>query len=238
MGTKEIISYFKRGKMIQLAIVIVIAVSFVVILATNADLRTVLFTNKSVSLLCVFIWLLLLIALINIFLDFYKLNSFNSVADQNEIKNFMQQSGGMLNRFSADNLFKSDEVEQVLEKVGCSMIEIANLKETNQKAGRDAGDKMIDDFCEMLENVGNDYGIVVRNGGNEFLIVIADCTEEIMRQCLTELTNSIAVYNQEESPNPIEIHTTYVLNSDEHLTRFSEVLTKAYHQLHKSTTEV
>ena len=238
MGTKEIISYFKKGKMVQLAIVIVMALCFIIALVVNSDLRMQLFANKNMLMLCAFIWILLLIALVNIFLDFYKLNSFNSVADQNEIKRFMRESGGMLNRFSADNLFKSEEVEEVLEKVGCSMIEIANLKETNEKAGRDAGDKMIDDFCEMLENVGNDYGIVVRNGGNEFLIVIADCTEELMRQCLTELDNSIAVYNQEESPNPIELHTTYVLNSDEHLSRFSEVLTKAYHQLHKSHAEV
>lgn len=232
MGSKEIISYFKKGKLIQLVLVIIIAAFFFLTLVINSDLRNNIYSNQSLFILCAFVWVLLILELISIFFDFYKLNSFNNVEDEHQLKKFMDESSGMLNRFSCDTLFKSEEITEVLEKVGCSMIEISNLKAINETAGRDAGDIAIDDFCSILESVGNDFGIVVRNGGNEFLVVIADCTPEIMEQCLQEINNSLALYNETEGPNPLEIRSTYVLNAEKKFTRFSEILTLAYHQLH------
>ena len=138
----------------------------------------------------------------------------------------------MLNRFSCDTLFNTEEVQAVLSKVGCAMLEISNLPAINAQYGRDAGDIAINEFCEMLENIGDDYGIVVRNGGNEFLIVIADCTADLMKQCLDELSNSVDLYNETSGNTAMDIRSTYVLNEKENFTRFSEVITLAYHQLH------
>lgn len=230
---KSIISYLRRTKLIQLIIVVIEVIAFFAILSINTTLRKNLYTNTNLLLLCAAAWVFLLLQVVFIFIDFFQLNHFNNIEDEQQFKHFMEESKGMLNRFSMDTMFKSEEVAQVLENVGCSMIEISNLREANEQYGRDAGDRMIDDFCQMLESVGNDYGIVVRNGGNEFLIVIADCTTELMEKCLEELDNSLAVYNQEESPYPITINSTYVLNSEHNFQRFSEVLTLAYRQLHK-----
>lgn len=232
MENKEIISYFKKGKFIQLVIVIALAVCFFLTLLSNAQLRDNIYSNGSLMMLCAFVWILIILYLIGIFFDFYKLNSFNNEEDRHELKKFMEESNGILNRFSCDTLFKSDEVKEVLDTVGCSMLEIRNLKDINEKFGRDAGDKAIDDFIAMLEEIGNDYGIVVRNGGNEYLIVIADCTDELIHQCLQQLENRIALYNEKEGPNPLDIHYTCVLNSEQHFERFSEIMTLAYKQLH------
>ena len=232
MENKDIISYFKKGKSVQLILVVILAVCFCITLLFDSALRNSIFSNRSSLTLCVFIWLLLILYVVGIFFDFHKLNSYHSEEDKHEKKKFMEESNGMLNRFSCDTLFKSDEVTEVLDKVGCSMLEILNLREINEKFGRDAGDKAIDDFCSMLEEIGNDFGIVVRNGGNEFLIVIADCTPDVMKECLQQLDNRIALYNEKEGPNPLSLHSTFVLNSETHFERFSEILTQAYKQLH------
>jgi len=233
MEKRQIISFFKRGKIFQLIAVIVIAVAFFITLVCNSTLRENIYTNSSLKILCIFIWLLLIVYLVGIFFDFYKLKSFSTLEDKNEMQRYIQESSGMLNRFSCDNLFNSEEVKEVLSKVGCAMLEISNLPAINNEFGRDAGDIAINEFCEMLENVGNDYGIVVRNGGNEFLIVIANCTAELMERCLGELNNSIDVYNETSGNSALDIRSSYVLNADNNFTRFSEVITLAYHQLHK-----
>ncbi len=234
MGKKEIILYFKKGKVVQLSLVIIVAVSFFVILMTNSTLRTNIYTNSNLLILCSFVWILVILYLIGILFDFYRLNRFSAAEDQSELKRYMEESSGMLNRFSCDNLFRSEEINEVLSKVGCAMIEIANLTDINSEKGRDAGDVAIQDFCNILEEVGNDYGIVVRNGGNEFLIVIADCNTALMDKCLEEMDNSVALYNEAEGPNPLHLNVTYVLNSEKKFSRFSEILTLAYRQLHQA----
>ena len=166
MEKKQIISFFKKGKIFQLIAVIAIAIAFFVVLLSNTALRENIYTNSSLKILCIFVWLLLLLYLAGILFDFYKLKNFSTVEDKNEMQSYIQESSGMLNRFSCDNLFNSEEVQEVLSKVGCAMLEISNLPAINKEFGRDAGDVAINQFCEMLESVGNDYGIVVRNGGN------------------------------------------------------------------------
>lgn len=218
----------------QLIVCIIIAVVFFIVLISTPDLRNNIYADKSLLLLCGFIWALLIAYLIGIFFDFYRLSSFDRAEEYSELQRYMEQSGGMLNRFSCDALLNSEEVSQILSTVGCAMLEIKNLPAINASEGRDAGDQAIKDFCEMLESVGNDYGIVVRNGGNEFLIVVADCTAELMDQCLDLLDNSVSVYNEAESAVALDIHQTYVLNSDHHFDRFSEVITLAYKQLHSN----
>ena len=235
MGKKEIISYFKKGKIVQLVVVILIAVVFFLTLLCNSTLRSNIYSNNSLFTLCAFVWFLLILGFISIFIDFYRLNRFSSAEDKSELSRYMEASSGMLNRFSCDTLFNSEEVTAVLSKVGCAMLEISNLKQINEEKGRDAGDIAIKDFCDMLESVGNDFGIVVRNGGNEFLIVIADCTTSLMNTCLEQLNNSVALYNETECGNELEIRSTYVLNSEKSFTRFSEVLTLAYKQLHSES---
>lgn len=235
MGKNEIVSYFKKGKLVQLIVVIGMAIAFLLMLLCNSSLRANIYSNNSLFILCAFIWALLIISFVCIFLDFYRLNRFSSAEDKSELSRYMEASSGMLNRFSCDSLFNSDEVKEVLSKVGCAMLEIRNLKKINEEKGRDAGDIAIKDFCDMLESVGNDFGIVVRNGGNEFLIVIADCTSSLMNTCLEQLNNSVALYNETECGNELDINSTFVLNSEKNFTRFSEVLTLAYKQLHSES---
>lgn len=233
MTKKDVISYFKKGKTVQLCAMILILAAFLIETVANDTFRNNLYANKTLFTMSLFFWLLLIVCFVCILIDFVKLNRFDAMEEKYEIMEYMEQSKGMLNRFSCDNLFQSDEmVQKVLAKVGCAMIEIDNLIAINKEKGRDAGDHAIEEFCRILEEIGNDYGITVRNGGNEFLIVISDCTPELMQKCLEELDNSVALYNEAIGPDPLSIHSTYVLNDEKHFDRFSEILTLAYKQLH------
>lgn len=232
MNKKEILSYFKKGKLIQLILVILLAILYFILLITHDDLRYNIYSNKNIFILCGFVWFLLLFILINLFFDFYKLNYFNHEENNFQLKKLLDESNQILNRFSAESIFKSDEITQILPHVGCFMIEISNLKEINQSYDRQEGDTLIQTFTKILETVGNQFGIAIRNGGNEYLIIIAECTPSIIDQCLEHLQNEIVSYNRHAGSFQLHIKYITVLNSEKNFSSFSELLSFASQQLH------
>ena len=63
--------------------------------------------------------------------------------------------------------------------------------------GRQTGDAMIQSFCSILEKVGDSFGIVGRNGGNEFMCVINQCTDETISQFADSINAEVEAYNPE-----------------------------------------
>lgn len=232
MTKKEIISFIKKGILLRLSSVIFVDTCFLITLIGNSDIRNGVLHDSSMMLLCAFIFLFIIITLLFAFIDFKRLQNFIRTDDQNLIIRYMNEAEGILNRFNCDSLFRSDEMHAVLPNIGCSMIEIKDLKRINEVSGREAGDLIIEAFCKILERIGNEYGVVVRNGGNEFLIIIADCTVQLMEECLEKLNASISSYNDSTESTTIEISQAYVLNSNYGKTSFPELLTVVYKKLH------
>ena len=67
---------------------------------------------------------------------------------------------------------------EITENDSVVFVDLDDLKMINDKYGHDKGDKMLEKFVELTKkNVkGQDY--VVRYGGDEFLIVLKDCSRE------------------------------------------------------------
>lgn len=223
-------AFYKR-KIIQLILFIILEVIFFTILFSNQELKNNVFSNSGLFTLCLLTWLLCLMILISLFIDVYQLRSFSVTNRELAQLAYLDNKTGIPNRNSLDIIFKSYSTKESLLNVGCCLFTIENLNTFNESAGRDAGDEMIQNFCTILEETGDRYGFVGRNGGNEFIMVVNNCTTEMMEHFYDTLDNRLKLYNEENPQAPIIIKRAYTLNSQEQHSSFSRLLTATYSKL-------
>lgn len=75
------------------------------------------------------------------------------------------------------------------------VIDLDELKETNDREGHSAGDRLIQETARFLENFFRREDIVARIGGDEFAVVLSDTEEVSARQVLNRLEMALSVHN-------------------------------------------
>ncbi len=224
--------YFKITKIVQAGIIVATLIVFIFFILLNSDFRMALFRSPLAIFSTMLLWTFFLSNVIFIVLDFRFF--YKAIQESDEIQRtaYLDDLTGMPNRFSCDLVFQMYAEPEKIQHVGCALIEIDNLISTNEQYGREAGNQIIIDFSNILEEIGSDYGFVGRNGGNEFLLVIEQGSSQLMESFFDQLKNRLKRYNALELNKPIEIYYKYVLNDDLHASRFSTIITEVYKKLH------
>lgn len=224
---------FKTIKFIQLTLTIMFDVIFFFILYFNKSLRSQIFSNDSLTILCTFVWILCVFSFVFIIYDFQKILEIQ--IDNHELNKeaYLDNLTGIPNRTNLDKVFINLKDEAVFKKMGCSIIQLINLNDVNDKFGHTAGDNLIQDFSNIFEAVGDQYGFVERNGGNEYLALFEECDHLKMKSFFTDLNNSISLYNRDSKHLTIEIIYAYVLNTEINTLVMSDLIGQAYKQLTK-----
>ncbi len=231
MPEKKFVKTFRTAKIIQLCFLFIIESIFFLILILNPTLGKHIFDNEPLFILCVIIWILMIMNFIWLIYDFRKLRAF---ALESHILNkhaYLDGMTGLLNRNGLDTVLNTYNSPEALTDVGCFMVTLKNLKQINGSLGRAAGDLAISNFCLILEAVCEHYGVVGRNGGNDFLAIINNCTDNVMMKFITDLLEQIEEYNQEHTVAPLELEYAYTLNSEAHAETLSTLLTTTYNKL-------
>jgi diguanylate cyclase (GGDEF)-like protein len=158
-----------------------------------------------------------------------------ALAESDEIKKttYQDELTGIPNHYSCDQIFYKYSTEDSVRHVGCALIVIDNLVAINDEFGREAGNIAIIDFCHILQDVGEEFGFIGRNGGNEFLLVIEQCDKRIMEKFFSKLKVRMERYNALELNHPIDFRYEYVLNEDLKLQRFSNMITEVYQRVYE-----
>lgn len=225
---KDYFKGFKLFKIIQLAVLIIVAITFFLYIYLDARLRTGIYTNKSLLTICVFLWVFMIYSVVCIILDFYQLEG-HITHDNNLNKAVYTDSlTGIPNRMGCDMIFDKYNNAIDISTMGCALIEISNLEEVNHEKGRLAGNALLVNFSRIIERVGAHYGFVGRNNGNEFLVVIENCDMDKMSNFIIELRNEIQLSNENDSRDKISIKETRVLNRDLYINDFSELVARLY----------
>jgi diguanylate cyclase (GGDEF)-like protein len=68
-------------------------------------------------------------------------------------------------------------------------LDLNNFKEINDTYGHPAGDQVLQEFASRLNNVIRGSDLAVRLGGDEFLVVLPECTREQLRLVLDRLSS-------------------------------------------------
>ncbi len=231
MTDNTAIKSYRQKKIIQFVFFLILEIIFFLILITNESLRSNVFTHSGIFSLCLVCWILFILILLSLFHDIYVLRNFTATNHELHQLAYLDNKTGIPNRNSLDLIFKSYSTQESLKDVGCCLFSIDNINTINEATGREAGDKVIQNFCTMLEEIGDKYGFVGRNGGNEFIMVINNCTNELMERFYDTLDKRILLYNEKNTETPIQIKRAYTLNSEEQHTNFSRLLTATYNKL-------
>ncbi|MBO4458141.1 MAG: GGDEF domain-containing protein [Butyrivibrio sp.] len=175
--------------------------------------------------------ILVLIVFLSVIIDFFILKKTTNIGYKLNRLAYLDRLTGIPNRYSCDLLFDSFNTPERLPNTGFIVMRINNLSDVNKNTGHEGGNNLISEFCYILEDVGEKYGYVGRNGGNEFITLIENCSDTDSDMFLLDLTKRIRGYNELALGTPLEIAYAGVLNSVEKKSGISELISFAYKKL-------
>lgn len=99
-------------------------------------------------------------------------------------------------------------------KVGLIMCDVDGLKLINDSMGHDNGDAMLLATAKLIKNCFRSTDIVARVGGDEFAVLIPDCTPEILERAYNRLQESANKSKLSWQGLPLSISIGAALRSD------------------------
>jgi len=232
MQEKKFVKTFRIIKIIELCCLSAVGLVFFLILVCNPSLSLHIYEDSTLLFLCGVAWLTILLSLFCLLYDFCKLKFFAEESHTLNKEAYLDDLTGIPNRHGLDTILGTFDSPESFAKTGCYMATIQNLQELNKTMGRETGDTLIQDFCNIFEEVGDRYGIVGRNSGNDFLLIMREASHEAMQQFIEELEKQINQYNASHTDAQLLIHGVYLLNAEEKTEVFSQFITETYNKLH------
>ena len=115
---------------------------------------------------------------------------FGRIEDFIEYYAFTSKVDGLPNRAKCDQFIAIRERKPIQEGFACIVFKMANLQMENARLGREAGDKMIKDFVEILTSVfaPSDKVFVGNNGAGQYLIFAENMEEEQVNAALFQVS--------------------------------------------------
>ena len=195
---------FDFQKSVQMIIFILITVACALIIFFNKGLFHTIGTDSGVKLMCGMLWLTLGLSFLFIYMDFSFFSKFNQNYRELDYVAQTDRVAGIANRFSSDALIDKYLDKELPSDIGCIMLAITNLGETNELYGHVAGNQMIKDFSTILKLTSVGLCFVARNGGNRFLAVFENTDTEKMQLFIDRINQKIAASNSEPGTHPIK----------------------------------
>lgn len=228
---KEKIHKYKVVKVIELIVFLILEIIFLIVLISNKTMRSSIFTDLSLYILCMIAYLSILLTFGMLIYDFVKLKELKAADHQLENLAFIDNKTGMPNRTSVNIMSDTYKTPESMKGLACVLSEISNLKEINEEFGKTTGDKAIADFSKIYETSAEGFGFVARNGGNEFLTVIEKCDSDRLKAFSERMQMKINSYNESNEKFELKIHSESALFDSEEVKSFSELIAKAYKKL-------
>lgn len=86
-------------------------------------------------------------------------------------------------------------VKRPTESLSVIMIDLDYFKEINDSYGHNEGDYALKTFARILQKVFTDKGIVIRTGGDEFIILVFDLSYSKVNDLVTKMDRMVDKYN-------------------------------------------
>lgn len=119
---------------------------------------------------------------------------------------------GLLNRFYFEKEMLAIDSAS-FESVGLIVCDIDGLKLINDTLGHEAGDQLLKQCSGVLTSCFNKDEIVSRIGGDEFTIIIKNCSMQKLKSAVRKLRQAVDLHNQSDAPYPLSISIGQALKS-------------------------
>ena len=93
--------------------------------------------------------------------------------------------------------------ERLERELGLIVMDIDEFKTINDTCGHHVGDRALRQVAETLQNTLRSYDLCVRYAGDEFIIVLAECTREAIEAKRCELQERVAQIQIEVRPGKV-----------------------------------
>lgn len=210
IGVIDITVKKQRPTVVMIGFLIAIAIVIVELIRFNIDKYITGFANNVYSSDTCFAVLIIVISML---VDYgsktSKLLFENAQKAVLEQMAYMDELTGLGNRRMCEK--KLTELEEK-EMSSDSMYAIVSLdlnflKHTNDTYGHEKGDELIKNFSDVLSNVFSLYGTVTRTGGDEFVVILDDITEEKVKSLLAQMLEQMEEKNK--SASEVILSTAY-----------------------------
>lgn len=221
-------------KVLQLAILAILTILSLFLLL-KPEVKQFVFSSRPATILFFVVWVLLLVSFIFLLIDFNLISTIELNYHNLYGVAYSDPISGMPNRFSCDTVIEKYYDEKLPENIGCIMIDLSNLSEINNLYTHATGNRLLKDFSNILSTAATSLCFVGRNGGNKFLAIFEDCTEENIDLFIQRIENRVAQHNQAPDSIAIEYHTGIALNRNEHLDQITRLIALANKRISRST---
>ena len=209
---------FSIFKVIQLSVLVIMSLISIFLLL-KPGVKQYVFSSVEATTLFIMIWLVLIISFIFILVDLRLISSMKSNYHSLYGVAYSDPLSGIPNRFSCDILIEKYVDSKLPSDIGCIMIDITNLPE----------------FSDILFSCSLSLCFVGRNGGNKFLAIFEDCTQDKLNSFLKKVKDRVAFRNKRADAIPIEYRAGCALNSQEHLTNITELIALANKRIYETS---
>jgi len=91
------------------------------------------------------------------------------------------------------------------DPVGIVVSDIDGLKLVNDSLGHDAGDRLLAAAARILMKCFRDSDVVARIGGDEFAVLLPNCSPEVVENACQRIKETLVEYRQSHPPIPISL---------------------------------
>ena len=183
--------------------------------------------DTAVRLLCVLLWLALVLSFVFILVDFRVIRSTNRQYHEMDYNVSNDPVAGIANRYSCDAVIDRYADKPLPDTVGCAMLEISNLRVINNTYGHVIGNATIQSFSDVLSSASVGLCFVGRNGGNKFLAIFENCTEEKLNIFLARVRQKVDSHNAQPDTPWIEYKSGRAFQEGGQVTSITQLISLA-----------
>ena len=207
---------FNTFKIVQLILLIILtAVSLYMLM--QPEVKQYIFDSTPATVLFIIVWAVLLVTFVFLLIDFSLISSMKMNYHNLYDVAYSDPLSGIPNRFSCDTI-----IEKYYDK---------KLPDDHR-----TGNKVLKDFSGILSTAAVSLCFVGRNGGNKFLAIFENCTDEKLNTFLERVTDRVDQYNQASDSISMEYRIGKAMNRDEHLEQITKLISLANSRIPKSAT--
>ncbi len=224
---------FDRLKTIQLIVFVLLTVTCMVIVFFNKDLFHLIAAEPNVRLMSIMLWLALGSSFLFVFLDFSLFSAFKH--DYRELNYAVHSDpvAGIANRYSSDVLIEPYLDKPLPEDMGAIMLELTNLGEINNLYGHVQGNKLIRDFSNILKLTSVDLCFVARNGGNKFLALFEEGSEEKISVFMERIDQKVTTNNSNSESYPIKYEYGIAFHEGDQIRTITDLIALSDRRIHE-----
>lgn len=184
-----------RRKVCGLIIVFLTSVFSFIMILTDAPLRESIYRDRSFTLLCAILFSVLIVTFLLGIADLRHINDLQKESVKFRKMLYLDPLTRLPNRYSFDRYLERFDDPEKLQNMSITMISIDNLETVNKEGRSDAGDKLMEEFGNIINKSVNEGSFACRNGGNEFLIVSDKSIQESPYEIMAMICDKIKEHN-------------------------------------------